>query len=258
MLERVSSMYEWVSSTYMRGFRRCIRGCRRVLAARRHFNNIALEGDYIIKTAARAVLQGEMFFYERMPADIADLFPKLISKSSPGCRTPMLSPQAAHTASADASAHAQPLAQPHAQAQAHAQAAPASAGAAMKPGAALEATATNGGGGGGAQEGGNASGGGGVLSRRTPSVRPICTCCGSEAPGASGTSGASGASGVSGVSGGGVCDESAVSLITPPSPSSSAPVAAMTLQRIHGVTFSHLVTSRSLTPGRFASGRALV
>lgn len=104
------------------------------MVAARHFNNIALEGDMVIKTAARSVLKGEIFFYTHMPSDVADLFPNLIS-----CSTPRL----AHENSGDGSG-----------------------------------------------------------------------------------------------------------LVMPPSPSSNSPVASMTLARIHGVTFSHLVTARSLTPGR--------
>mmetsp|Transcript_36127 Transcript_36127/g.84397 ORF Transcript_36127/g.84397 Transcript_36127/m.84397 type:complete len:805 (-) Transcript_36127:85-2499(-) len=104
------------------------------MVAARHFNNIALEGDMVIKTAATSVLKGEIFFYTHMPADVEDLFPSLIS-----CSTPR------HAAES------------------------------------------------------SAEGGG---------------------------------------------------LVMPPSPSSNSPVASMTLARIHGVTFSHLVTARSLTPGR--------
>ena len=49
------------------------------MVAARHFNKVQLEGEYVVKTAARAILRGEMFFYQHMPADIAHLFPTLVS-----------------------------------------------------------------------------------------------------------------------------------------------------------------------------------
>lgn len=54
------------------------------MVAARHFNNVQLDGDYVIKTASRSVLRGEIFFYEHMPADIAHLFPALVSSFSAG------------------------------------------------------------------------------------------------------------------------------------------------------------------------------
>jgi len=51
------------------------------MIAARHFNQVVLEGNYVIKTSSRTVLRGEMFFYAHVPADIADVFPTLISSS---------------------------------------------------------------------------------------------------------------------------------------------------------------------------------
>ena len=42
------------------------------MVAARHFNNVQLEGDCIVKTASSSVLRGEIFFYQRMPSDIAN------------------------------------------------------------------------------------------------------------------------------------------------------------------------------------------
>jgi len=106
------------------------------MIAARHFNTVSLEGEYVIKTASRSVLQGEMFFYSRLPDDISDLFPKLISCSGPAGAPETLTEES---------------------------------------------------------------------SLATPSM---------------------------------------------PSPSNPNAIASMTLQRIHGVTFSHLITNRCLTPGR--------
>eukprot|EP00967_Tisochrysis_lutea_P100768 scaffold150620_cov35-Tisochrysis_lutea.AAC.3 len=113
------------------------------MVAARHFNEVQLSGDYVIKTASTAVLRGEIFFYQHVPEDIADIFPELIS-----CST-----------------------------------GPYTVGKLEKDG-------------------------------------PPCP--------------------TDAVSG----------LVMPSSPRSSGPISSMTLQRIRGVTFSHLVTSRCLTPGR--------
>ena len=43
------------------------------MVAARHFNNVQLEGDYVVKTASAAVLRGEIFFYKHAP-DIRHLF----------------------------------------------------------------------------------------------------------------------------------------------------------------------------------------
>ena len=51
------------------------------MVAARHFNTVQLQGDYVVKTSARSVLRGEMFFYSHMPPDISDLFPQLKSSS---------------------------------------------------------------------------------------------------------------------------------------------------------------------------------
>ena len=51
------------------------------MIAARHFNQVQIEGNYVIKTSSRSVLRGEMFFYAHLPADIADIFPTLISSS---------------------------------------------------------------------------------------------------------------------------------------------------------------------------------
>ena len=49
------------------------------MVAARHFNNVRLEGDYVVKTASRSVLRGEIFFYQHMPIDIAHLFPTMVN-----------------------------------------------------------------------------------------------------------------------------------------------------------------------------------
>ena len=51
------------------------------MIAARHFNQVQIEGNYVIKTSSRSVLRGEMFFYAHLPADISDIFPTLISSS---------------------------------------------------------------------------------------------------------------------------------------------------------------------------------
>ena len=64
------------------------------MVAARHFNNVQIEGDYVIKTAAISLLRGEIFFYDHLPKDIAHLFPALVSsfcaepKSSSGESSP--------------------------------------------------------------------------------------------------------------------------------------------------------------------------
>ena len=56
------------------------------MVAARHFNNVRLEGDYVVKTAARSVLRGEIFFYQNMPSDIQHLFPGMVSSyERPAC-----------------------------------------------------------------------------------------------------------------------------------------------------------------------------
>ena len=62
------------------------------MVAARHFNNVQIEGEYVIKTAARSVLRGEIHFYERMPPDITHLFPALISAFSADANTRKTSP----------------------------------------------------------------------------------------------------------------------------------------------------------------------
>jgi len=139
------------------------RGTEGMVAAR-HFNEVQLEGDYVIKTAATAVLRGEIFFYTHCPSDVADLFPKLHSCSE-GRDEVAASPFADRAAPPPTTPSAPDADEP---------ASPAGSAAA----------------------------------------------------------------------------EPASGLVMPRSPRSAGPVSSMTLQRIHGVTFSHLVTSRCLTPGR--------
>ena len=45
------------------------------VVAARHFNEVQISGDLVIKTAATSVLRGEMFFYSRMPARAASVPP---------------------------------------------------------------------------------------------------------------------------------------------------------------------------------------
>ena len=45
------------------------------VVAARHFNEVQISGDLVIKTAATSVLRGEMFFYSRMPARSASVPP---------------------------------------------------------------------------------------------------------------------------------------------------------------------------------------
>jgi hypothetical protein len=125
------------------------------MIAARHFNEVQLQGAYVIKTAATSVLRGEIFFYQHCPADIADIFPSLVSCSTGGVR-------------ADA---------------------PAKGAAAAPP-----------------------------------------------EPGSRAASAAAASS------------HGEAGLVDPTR--SSGPISSMTLQRINGVTFSHLITSRCLTPGR--------
>ena len=72
------------------------------MVAARHFNNVQLEGNYVVKTAAESVLRGEIFFYEHMPDDVAHLFPALISSfNAPGkARSQQRSPRPWRRASA--------------------------------------------------------------------------------------------------------------------------------------------------------------
>lgn len=127
------------------------------MVAARHFNEVQLQGGYVIKTAATSVLRGEIFFYQHCPPDIADIFPALVS-----CST---------------------------------------------------------------------GGGDGDAPVREGAAAPPETNAGSCAAGDA-TASSHGEAG----------------LVDPTR--SSGPISSMTLQRINGVTFSHLVTSRCLTPGR--------
>jgi hypothetical protein len=127
------------------------------MVAARHFNEVQLQGSYVIKTAPTSVLRGEIFFYQHCPPDIADIFPSLVSCSTGG---------------------------------------------------------------------GNAD-----TSVTESAAAPSDASAGSCAAGGAATSSQGGAG-----------------LVDPTR--SSGPISSMTLQRINGVTFSHLVTSRCLTPGR--------
>ena len=75
-----------------------VKGARDTLApgmvAARHFNNVQIEGECVVKTASHSVLRGEIFFYEHMPPDIAHLFPTLISSFADGAVREGVSPKA--------------------------------------------------------------------------------------------------------------------------------------------------------------------
>lgn len=49
------------------------------MVAARQFNQVRVQNDTVIKAGPRSVLEGEIFFYQNMPADVADLFPRLLS-----------------------------------------------------------------------------------------------------------------------------------------------------------------------------------
>jgi hypothetical protein len=180
-----------------------VKGPRSALApgmvAARHFNNVQIEGDYVIKTAATSVLRGEIFFYEHMPHDIAHLFPALVSAFCADARPPTpSSPSGGAPSSAAASA--------------------ASAASAAAAGGELLA---------------------GVTSALSLADTPHSAAA---APSDRVEDGR--ASEV-------VAAASSSSSPPPPPPASTEEgVSSMTLQRVKGVTFSHLVTNRSLTPGR--------
>jgi len=163
------------------------------MVAARHFNEVQISGDLVIKTAATSVLRGEMFFYSRMPADIADLFPRLLSSSDDKDKEPRL-----HSTSRNGTP---PVlsAPPNVKI---AEAAAAAAGERNGDGADAVPAARS---------------GGALPAKTSPLVRVSAEASG---------------------------------LVVPPSPRSSGNVSSMTLQRVSGVTFSHLVTSRCLTPGR--------
>ena len=146
------------------------------MVAARHFNNVQIEGEYVIKTAARSLLRGEIFFYEHLPKDIEHLFPSLVSSFSgePQRPSPALSPKARDSKDD-----------------------PFSPVSGKEVAAKLTAT---------------------------PSEEDTHDAAGAAAAAASAAGSAPGADAMG--------------------------VASLTLQRIRGVTFTHLVTNRSLTPGR--------
>jgi len=157
------------------------------MIAARHFNQVQIEGNYVVKTSARSVLRGEMFFYAHVPADIADIFPTLISSSEytdpVPSRAPELAPKAAASAASTPAGRRSVL--------------PSSA---TKPDAARDST---------------------------PDPVAAAAAAASAALSAAAPSAAS-------------------STATAPEDG----ISSMTLQRIDGVTFSHLATNRCLTPGR--------
>lgn len=185
------------------------------MIAARHFNEVQLDGEYVIKTAATSVLRGEMFFYERVPADIADLFPRLVSSSAqredqregeassrPAARAARAPPLPA--CKLDMSALSSALHSPKGSANGNGAAGTTGSDpAASDPVAAAPAAA----------------------AAFSPAAAAASVRHGGTPPALSG-------------------------LVVPSSPRSAGNVSSMTLQRIHGVTFSHLVTSRCLTPGR--------
>lgn len=136
--------------------------------------------EYVIKTAARSLLRGEIFFYEHLPSDVAHLFPALVSSfaADPPRSSPGASPRT--TNPTDVSDKF-PSGGEGSLVDAHPAAAAQAAEDALDPAGAAAAAASAAG----------------------------------TAPGTTDNG-----------------------------------VASLTLQRIRGVTFSHLVTNRSLTPGR--------
>ena len=146
------------------------------MVAARHFNNVQIEGEMVTKTAARALLQGEIFFYEHLPADIAHLFPAVVSSftADPPRSSPAQSPRG----------------------EIHVTFQPDVTDGTLSTAPASAAGADD--------EGHDAAGAAAAAASQAGS-----------APG-----------------------------------SADHGVASLTLQRIRGVTFSHLVTNRSLTPGR--------
>ena len=157
------------------------------MVAARHFNNVQLEGDYVVKTAAQSVLRGEIFFYEHMPSDIKHLFPTLTRSFQAPAST--RSPSGLE----------------------------ANSGVAFTP-ATLAAAADG-------------------------AAAACAASAADEDPTAAAASAAL-------ASGGGSSTGADRRLSAGASQSLGEGVASMTLSRIKGVTFSHLVTNRSLTPGR--------
>ena len=178
------------------------------MIAARHFNNVQLEGDYVVKTAAHSVLRGEIFFYEHLPSDIAHLFPQLVSSFH------------APTNARSPTAHSKPEVDFCLKSEAGGTSATSSApnGAGMAAGT-LIATAV-------------------AAAEEDPTAAAATAALASGAP-ASGSPKATRR--LDGVAAGGR-RESTSQL--------AEGVASMTLSRVKGVTFSHLVTNRSLTPGR--------
>ena len=162
------------------------------MVAARHFNNVQLEGDYVVKTAAQSVLRGEIFFYEHMPSDIKHLFPTLTRSFQAPASTRSPSGLEANSGGAFTPATLAAAADGAAAASAAVSAADEDPTAAAASAAASAALASGGGSSAGAD-------------RRLSAGASL---------------------------------------------SLGEGVASMTLSRIKGVTFSHLVTNRSLTPGR--------
>ena len=154
---------------------------------------------YVVKTAADAVLRGEIFFYEHMPDDVAHLFPALISSfNAPGkARSQQRSPR---------------------------QRSPAEPVHGSNPAA-------------GGGSGSSPDGGGGGAWGAAPPPPAASQSSNDEDP----TAAAAAAALSHGAPPSATAEDAAPAL---------AGVSSMTLSRIKGVTFSHLVTNRSLTPGR--------
>jgi len=150
------------------------------MVAARHFNNVQLEGDYVVKTASESVLRGEIFFYEHMPADIAHFFPTLIASFN-------------------------------AQTQRRTRTTPRRKASDVAATTSLDATAKD-----------NASHG-------VPKLSPRHVCLSLEEESMDGA------------------DLAATDSM---SGDAIAGVSSLTLSRVKGITFSHLVTNRALTPGR--------
>jgi len=170
-----------------------VAGAREQLApgmvAARHFNNVQIEGEEVIKTAASTLLRGEIFFYEHLPTDVAHLFPALVSSShgtaqrSPRERISESSPRERISLTEASSAVS-----------------PAAANGGVHPSPALAPT---------------------PAAVDDDVADPACA--------AAAAASAAGAA---------------------PERGDDESVASLTLERIRGVTFSHLITNRSLTPGR--------
>jgi hypothetical protein len=50
----------------------------------RHFNKVTVQGNVVRKESASNILAGEAFYYDNIPLELADLFPKLLTSTTEG------------------------------------------------------------------------------------------------------------------------------------------------------------------------------